>query len=163
MAKREYDWAYKASALTDQVRQQVPDAFLNTEELVEDLTAVGIGVVIFDEAAATEAGYDSLPGAAEDARVGRPKPLQVLLSKEAWIEKYGGQAKLDAEGFDVVPCERCDDTICQGWRVVPKPVYDEDLESEPLQFKDLVSEADAESEFCDSPGCRCNRIHTSVE
>lgn len=66
----------------------------------------------------TDAGYDSLPGAAEDARTSMAQVASV---------------------------------------------YDEDLESEPLQFKDLVSEADAESEFCDSPGCRCNRIHTSVE
>lgn len=42
------------------------------------------------------------------------------IPKSEWIERYGGQALLDAEGFDVVPCENCDDKICHGWRVQSK-------------------------------------------
>lgn len=43
------------------------------------------------------------------------------ISKERWIVMYGGQELLDAEGFQVVPCgANCDDSICHGWRVVPK-------------------------------------------
>lgn len=40
------------------------------------------------------------------------------LTKAQWIEQYGGQAVLDREGFDVVPCVDCGDSICHGWRVV---------------------------------------------
>jgi hypothetical protein len=42
------------------------------------------------------------------------------LTKRQWIERYGGQELLDREGFDVVPCEQCDDSVCHGWRVVPR-------------------------------------------
>jgi len=42
------------------------------------------------------------------------------LTKTQWIEKYGGQALLDAEGFDVVPCLGCDDSICHEWQVIKK-------------------------------------------
>lgn len=42
------------------------------------------------------------------------------LSKEAWIQRYGGQARLNEEGFDVVPCVQCGDSICHGWQVVPR-------------------------------------------
>jgi len=41
----------------------------------------------------------------------------MILTKPQWIEKYGGQALLDAEGLEVVPCLTCGDTICYGWRV----------------------------------------------
>ena len=41
------------------------------------------------------------------------------LTKDEWIERYGGQALLDADGFDVVPCVNCDDSVCHGWRVAP--------------------------------------------
>ena len=39
------------------------------------------------------------------------------LTKAQWIEWYGGQAVLDREGFDVVPCVDCKDSICHGWKV----------------------------------------------
>lgn len=39
------------------------------------------------------------------------------LTKAQWIERYGGQAVLDREGFDVVPCVDCKDLICHGWMV----------------------------------------------
>lgn len=42
-------------------------------------------------------------------------------SKAEWIEQYGGQALLDREGFEVVPCVNCDDSICHGWRVQKRP------------------------------------------
>lgn len=42
------------------------------------------------------------------------------LSKQQWIEKYGGQQLLDREGFEVVPCVGCKDSICHGWRVQAK-------------------------------------------
>lgn len=46
---------------------------------------------------------------------------RILLTKSAWILMYGGQALLDAEGFDVVSCDDdCDDSICHGWKVVRK-------------------------------------------
>lgn len=45
---------------------------------------------------------------------------KIELTRWQWIERYGGQALLDAEGFEVVPCVDCDDHICHGWRVVPK-------------------------------------------
>lgn len=44
----------------------------------------------------------------------------IKLTKAQWVERYGGQAVLDREGFDVVPCVSCDDTICHGWRVTKK-------------------------------------------
>jgi hypothetical protein len=60
------------------------------------------------------------------AKSARPQTY-VPVSKERWIEMYGGQRLLDREGFVVVPCERCDDPICHGWRVQksvqrPQPV-----------------------------------------
>jgi hypothetical protein len=39
------------------------------------------------------------------------------VTKERWIEMYGGQAVLDREGFDVVPCVDCKDSVCHGWMV----------------------------------------------
>jgi hypothetical protein len=42
------------------------------------------------------------------------------VTKERWIEMYGGQAVLDREGFEVVPCADCKDPLCHGWRVRPK-------------------------------------------
>lgn len=42
------------------------------------------------------------------------------LTREQWVERYGGQALLDREGFDVVPCFSCNDPICHGWRVQRK-------------------------------------------
>lgn len=47
---------------------------------------------------------------------------QHSLTRDEWIQRYGGQALLDREGFDVVPCDpaTCDDSICHGWRVVAK-------------------------------------------
>jgi hypothetical protein len=44
------------------------------------------------------------------------------VSKLEWIEMYGGQAVLDREGFEVVPCDptKCSDHICHGWRVQRK-------------------------------------------
>jgi len=42
------------------------------------------------------------------------------VSKQRWIDLYGGQEMLDAEGFDVVPCIDCADPACRGWRVVNK-------------------------------------------
>jgi len=48
-------------------------------------------------------------------------PIRWKLSKAEWIEKYGGQKVLDAEGFEVVPCgEDCADSVCHGWKVVSK-------------------------------------------
>ncbi len=43
------------------------------------------------------------------------------LPKWKWIEMYGGQALLDKEGFEVIPCDpkKCDDSVCHGWRVRP--------------------------------------------
>ncbi len=43
------------------------------------------------------------------------------VTKERWIEMYGGQAVLDREGFDVVPCVDCKDPVCHGWMVRRKP------------------------------------------
>lgn len=40
------------------------------------------------------------------------------LTKQQWIEAYGGQELLDSENLEVVPCD-CDD-LCKGWRVVRK-------------------------------------------
>lgn len=40
-----------------------------------------------------------------------------LISKAEWIARYGGQALLDQEGFEVIPCNHCQDPICHGWRV----------------------------------------------
>lgn len=42
------------------------------------------------------------------------------LTKQQWIERYGGQLLLDSEGFIVVPCDNCDDKICHGWKVIKK-------------------------------------------
>ena len=39
------------------------------------------------------------------------------LTKEEWVARYGGQALLDREGLEVVPCLDCRDSICHGWRV----------------------------------------------
>jgi hypothetical protein len=41
------------------------------------------------------------------------------LTKQQWIEHYGGQALLDREGFEVIRChpEDCEDPVCHGWRV----------------------------------------------
>ncbi len=39
------------------------------------------------------------------------------VTKERWIEMYGGQAVLDREGMEVVPCVDCTDAVCHGWRV----------------------------------------------
>ena len=48
---------------------------------------------------------------------------RLTLSLREWIERYGGQALLDREGFDVVPCNgECGDLICHGWRVQRKPM-----------------------------------------
>jgi hypothetical protein len=53
----------------------------------------------------------------------RNQPIKdAAMPKHEWIEMYGGQALLDAEGFDVVRCWRCDDPICHGWRVVRREV-----------------------------------------
>lgn len=41
-----------------------------------------------------------------------------FMTKKEWIEAYGGQAVLDNEGFDVVPCTDCSDHVCFGWIVV---------------------------------------------
>lgn len=47
------------------------------------------------------------------------RSTQNKLTKAAWIERYGGQALLDAEGFSVVRCgDDCTDHICHGWKVV---------------------------------------------
>lgn len=47
--------------------------------------------------------------------------MTIPLPKDEWIALYGGQAVLDAEGFDVVPCGTdCEDSVCHGWRVVRK-------------------------------------------
>lgn len=43
------------------------------------------------------------------------------LSKKEWIKRYGGQELIDSEGFEVVPCVKCDDHICHGWKVQRKP------------------------------------------
>lgn len=51
------------------------------------------------------------------------------LSKEEWIGRYGGQALLDSEGFEVVRCVKCDDRICCGWRVQPKSLAQPDVVS----------------------------------
>ncbi len=42
---------------------------------------------------------------------------KVNLTKEEWIERYGGAALLKVEGFTVVPCVDCTDSICHGWKV----------------------------------------------
>jgi|ERR1039458_851968 hypothetical protein len=42
------------------------------------------------------------------------------LSKQQWIEMYGGRALLDLEDFEVVRCLNCEDSICHGWKVVKK-------------------------------------------
>ena len=42
------------------------------------------------------------------------------LTKAQWVERYGWQAVLDREGFDVVPCVNCGDSICHGWKVERK-------------------------------------------
>lgn len=49
------------------------------------------------------------------------KTVVHLLSRDQWIEKYGGVHQLRIEGFDVVPCNpnTCSDTVCNGWRTVP--------------------------------------------
>ena len=41
------------------------------------------------------------------------------LSKQAWINKYGGIELIRSEGMMVVPCINCDDTICHGWKLTP--------------------------------------------
>lgn len=46
--------------------------------------------------------------------------MHTKITKAAWIIRYGGQSLLDAEGFEVVPCENCTDTICHGWKVQRK-------------------------------------------
>lgn len=45
---------------------------------------------------------------------------RVTITKDEWKQLYGGQMLLDAEGFDVVACYDCDDSICHGWRVIPR-------------------------------------------
>lgn len=56
-----------------------------------------------------------------ESRSAPPQECQ-MLTKSRWIEMYGGQEKLDAENFDVVECDKrnCDDSLCHGWRVVPR-------------------------------------------
>ena len=62
----------------------------------------------------------------------------VPLTKQQWIERYGGKQLLDAEGFDVVPCdpETCDDKICHGWRVQrnPSPVVPVEDDEDPTPW-----------------------------
>jgi hypothetical protein len=42
------------------------------------------------------------------------------LTKDQWIRKYGGKELLAKERLEVVPCTDCQDTICHGWKVIPK-------------------------------------------
>jgi len=64
------------------------------------------------------------------------------VTKAQWIEMYGGQAALDREGFDVVPCVDCTDNLCHGWRVRPKaaeasvPTADEVIAAAERAIKD---------------------------
>ena len=57
----------------------------------------------------------------EEAMMDPSKQGRLPLTKTQWIEKYGGQQVIDAEGFVAAPpAFSCDDTICHGWRVVPR-------------------------------------------
>ena len=48
--------------------------------------------------------------------------MKLPLTKQEWIERYGGAGQLEREGFVVVRCTPdCTDPICHGWRVVKPP------------------------------------------
>ena len=71
--------------------------------------------------------------------------MRIQISKDDWIKKYGGQALLDAEGFDVVECIECDDLICHGWRV-QKRTSMKNL-NDPVQVKEVDAAIEAEIEY----------------
>lgn len=45
------------------------------------------------------------------------------LTRQQWINRYGGQALLDSEKMTVVPCTDCTDSVCHGWKVVSTSIF----------------------------------------
>lgn len=114
------------------------------------------------------AEYIDLLAAAEAREAGE-------MTKAKWIERYGGQSVLDREGFDVVPCVDCGDSICHGWRVVPReagePTAAEELKwakNETEQVTALYDEAHEKLTIAEGEIARLNDVlqkaeHTAAE
>ena len=88
--------------------------------------------------------YDSIQDALTDYRalLAEAEAREASkVSKERWIEMYGGQAVLDREGLDVVPCVDCTDSLCHGWMVVRKAEASAPTAAEVIEAAERALEA----------------------